>query len=255
MTFDQPTDLPDAVQILAQKDLLPTNLTSDELRQLDAYLRQQSLFSAQTTNEYLLQLYQDKLTGILNPVPAPGEATTQFSPAYVRASIKDFLQSIGYEPPTPEERGTITDLSSDRRINLVVKTNVEMAQGQGLWMRNQNPALLDEWPGQELFRAEARKVPRDWVYRFQLAGSQTGDPIGTGWTITPDQRLIALKNHLIWEYLGSSKLFPDGLDTSWPPFAFSSGMWVRNVDRQETEAIGLTVPGQIIPPQTLKQPA
>lgn len=246
MLFEQPTDLSDAVKVLAAKKLLPTDLTTDELRELDAALRAQSFYSAQTTDAYLLQLYKEKIAGILHPVPKAGEATTQFNPAYVRQSIKELLAETGYEP-APEDAGTLKDLSSDARINLVIRTNTELAQGQGLWIHSQQPALLMMWPGQELFRAEFREVPRDWLYRWRLAGAQTGDPIGTGWTITPDNRLIALKNHAIWNWIGSSALFKDALDVIWPPFAFNSGMWVRNVDRDTTEAIGLLKKGEAAP--------
>ncbi len=113
--------------------------------------------------------------------------------------------------------------------------------------------MLDEFPAQELFRAEGRKIPRDWMQRWRLAGGQTGDAIGTGWTITADERLIALKNHPIWALLGSSKLFQDGLDQPWPPFAFNSGMWVRDVDRDTAESIGLIQPGQTVRPMSIEE--
>lgn len=235
-----------AADILLDKKVMPTWLTTADLREIDASVRSQSFFSAQTMLGDLLEKYKDRIGGILNPVPAEGEATTQFSPAYVRQDIKQFLDEIGYEP-APDVAGTLQDLSSDARINLVIKTNTELAQGQGLWISNQNPVILDEWPAWELFRAEARHEPREWLNRWQLAGAQTGDPIGTGWTITPDERMIALKNHDIWNWIGSSDLFDDALDVIWPPFAFNSGMWVRDVDRAQTEAIGLMVKGDAAP--------
>ena len=246
MIFSDPTSLSEAVKALLARDIMPTDLDSDGIRQLDAALRNQSFFSATTTNEYLLQLYRDRIAGILHPVPADGQATTDFSPAYVRQAVKDLLAEIGFQPE-PDQRGTIQDLSSDARINLVIQTNVDLARGQGLWIANQNPAILDEWPAQELFRAESREQPRKWLERWREAGAPTGDPIGTGWTITPDERLIALKNHDIWNWIGSSDLFDDALDVIWPPFAFNSGMWVRDVDRAETETYGLLDTGDAAP--------
>lgn len=250
MLFDQPTNLSNAVKILLAKDLMPTDLTTAELRALDAALRNQSFFSAQTTNEYLLQLYKDSIAGILNPVPGSGSSpqgpTTQFSPAYVRQQIKKLLAQVGYEP-MPEDAGTLKDLSSNARIDLVVKTNVELAQGQGWWIAGQQAAILDQWPAQELFRAEGRVHPREWLRRWRLAGAQTGDPIGTGWTITSEERMIALKDHDIWNWIGSSELFNDALDVIWPPFAFNSGMWVRDIDRDEAESIGLMKRGDAAP--------
>ena len=250
MTFEEPISLSDAVKLLLARKLMPTSLDTEGLRALDASLRSQAFFSAQTLNPYLLQLYKDRVAGMLNPVPAAGEATTQFSPAYVRTAVKDFLAEVGYAPK-PEDEGTLKDLSSDTRINLVIETNVEMAQGQGMWISNQRQALLDQFPAWQLFRAEARVNVRDWLNRWRLAGGQTGDPMGTGWTITADGRMIALKNHPIWSFIGSSALFKDALDTPWPPFAFGSGMWVRDIGRKAAEQIGLIKPGQQIKPVKL----
>jgi len=248
MLLDSPTSLPDALAALLSKDIMPTDLDSAGIRSLDASLRNQSFFSAETTDEYVLQMYRDRIAGILHPVST--DNTTPFSDAYVRRDIKNFLQEIGYQP-APQDRGTIKDLSSDSRINLVIKTNVDLAQGQGAWMQAQNHGVLDAFPADELFRLEARKIPRYWLQRWRIAGGQTGDPIGTGWTITPDERMIALKNHVIWKLIGSSALFPDALDVVWPPFAFNSGMWVRDVERALAEKIGLIKPGQSVKPLKL----
>jgi hypothetical protein len=248
MIFNDPTSLPDAVKILLQKELMPTSLDTAGIRELDRSLVNQSMFSAQTLNKYLLQLYKDRVAGILNP---PSTNTTPLNQGYIREEVKGFLAQIGYQP-NPDEAGTLKDLSSDARIDLVIKTNVEMAQGQGLWLQKQQAVILDGWPASELFRAEGRKIPRDWINRWMLAGRNTGDPIGTGWTVTPGGKLIALKNHAIWTFLGSSALFSDGLDRPWPPFAFNSGMWVRDITRAMAESIGLLKRGAAAPaPMTL----
>lgn len=250
MLFDDPTTLPEAVKIWLAKGIMPTGLDTAGLRELDKSLLNQSVFSAQTLNQYLLQLYKDRVAGILNP---PKTGTTQFNQGYITQDVKDFLATVGYRP-LPGEEGTLKDLSSDARIELVVKTNKDMAQGQGYWMESQDKVALDGWPAWELFRAQSRKVPRDWIDRFQLAGSRSGDPIGTGWIITPDERLFALKNHIIWMLLGSPKLFQDGLGRPWPPFAFNSGMWIRQTPRKIVESIGLLKPGAPAPqPMSLER--
>jgi len=248
MLFDGPTTMTEAVKALLAKDIMPTALDTDGLRALDASLRAQSLFSAETLSTGLLERYRDLLTSILSPAATgEGEERPAFNPTYARAEIKKFLDDMGYSPD-PDIAGTIKDLSTDARINLVVETNRDMAQGQGKWIADQDETILDQWPAQELFRAEARKVPRDWISRWRLAGGQTGDAIGTGWTITEDGRLIALKNHDIWNLIGSSDLFSDGLDQPWPPFAFQSGMWVQDIDRDEAESLGLiTADGKVEP--------
>ena len=49
MLANEPIPFSEAVKILAGKNLLPTSLDSAGIRELDASLKNQSLFSAQTT--------------------------------------------------------------------------------------------------------------------------------------------------------------------------------------------------------------
>ena len=65
-------------------------------------------------------------------------------------------------PPSEGEEGSITDLRSERRANLMLQMNVQMAQGYGRWRQGQDQAILDHWPAQELYRQEPRKEHRDW---------------------------------------------------------------------------------------------
>ncbi|HEV2207309.1 MAG TPA: hypothetical protein VG167_00925 [Verrucomicrobiae bacterium] len=252
-----------ALASLARKDIVPTPLGTAALQQLGASWARQSFFSAQTLLEDLLQQYKGDVELMLAPfVGVARDRMTKLNPegfvtvgrdlAKARERAKELLQKLGYQPSV-EERRTIKDLSSDGRINLVLETNKQIAQGEAWWVQGQEPAVLDQWPGQELFRAMARKEPRDWLFRWRLAGEQTGDPIGTGWTVTPEGRLIALKNHAIWSKLGSPALFPDALGNPWPPFAFQSGMDVRDVERPFMEEIGLIRPGETVQSMSLDQ--
>lgn len=247
MLFDAPMNLTAAIKILAAKDLLPTALDSAGLRQLDAGLRRQSLFSARTTNEYLLQLYKEKLTGLLRPQPAPGETTTQFSSADVRASIKEFLSAIGYQPETGQ-RGTLQDLASDARINLVVDTNRELAQGAGWFIQGNDPAALDAFPAQELTRVVNTKVHRNWSDRWQIAARAAGDTDALR-VLGTTGRMMARKDSPVWEQLGSSDNFDDALDNPFPPFAFNSGMDVRDIGYREALDLALVKPGEPVRPQ------
>lgn len=257
MPLTTPLPNQEALASLLRRGVVPSDMTSAEWRAVSASVRSQSFYSSRTLLGDLLDSYKEKIQALLDPqqITRPDRVTADnpegtvnvgLNEAYARQQIKELLAEIGYQP-NPSERGSLTDLSSDARINLVLRTNKQLAQGEGWWLQGQNAAILDQWPAQELFRAEARAKTRDWLARWRIAGQQTGDPIGTGWTITPDLRLIALKNHDIWNWIGSSDLFDDALDVVWPPFAFNSGMWVRDVDRNEVEAIGLMAQGDAAP--------
>lgn len=225
MIFGEPISFAEALRRTVVRRIMPTNLGTAELRLLGQSVLEKSLFSARTTMEPYLERVKGQVAEL---VEGKVDAAT------ARLRLKESLKGLGYEPD-PEKRGGIEDLSSDRRIELVIKTNTDMAQGFGYDRQGQDESILDQWPALELFRAESREEERDWLSRWRQAGSASGTP---GWTMA-DGRMVALKNHPIWERLGSPALFDDGLGNPYPPFAFGSGMDVRDVSREEAMEMGL----------------
>lgn len=254
MAYTTPISFVEALVRHDSRVLFPTGMTTQELQQLGGDVLRRSLFSAQVMYENHLKNLGAAVRSVLDPVRvqrADGPATVGLNLAKARELMKDSLMREGYFPK-PDVAGTILDFSSDQRINLQIKTLTQTAQGEGWWVQGQDEAVLDEWPAQELYRAVARKQERDWSMRFRLAGEASGSPIGTGWTMTPDGRLVALKNHPIWDRLGDPALFPDGLGNPWPPFAFSSGMRTKDVGREDAEGMGLIAAGGKVEPRNVE---
>ena len=189
-------------------------------------LRERSFWTARNTNVQLAQEMKDRVTKILGGQPKG------INQATARAELKQLLAEMDYNPG--EKAGTIQDLSSDARLNLILRMNTQSAYGFGQFKQGNTPAVLDWWPAQELFRAEIRKEPRDWLQRWIAAGGQTfpgGDAEFSG------QRMIALKTDPIWTAISE-------FDTPYPPFDYNSGMWVRDVDRATAEKLGLISPNE-----------
>lgn len=249
MIFSNPTPFDEALEGLRARGLLPTAMSSRELQRLDRTIREHALYSARTNSETLLQGYKDTIDSLLRPrLQAPG-APAVVDRAAARAAMKELLFSIGYNPstdPNQPEPGSLRDLSSDPRIDLVISTNLDMAYSMAKHAVDQDPARLDAFPAQEMVRFEDRQERRPWEDRFMLAGSSSGSPFGDGWGIFSG-RMVALKNHPIWHLLGSPRLFPDGLGNPYPPFAFNSGMGVLDILREEAEDMGLMFPGEPAP--------
>lgn len=237
MIFNDPIPFAEAVEFLAGKRLMPTALASVDLQQLGADLRRKSLFSARTTNANYLQDVAGRLDALLS-----GEVNE----ATARAELQDTLDALDYDPARgfpgddgedipPAERGTLRDLSSDKRIKLVLETNLRQAANFGLAQQGNEPEARWQYPCWELVRVYDREVPRGivpnsmgWEARFIRAG-------GT----LVDGRIIARKDDPVWERLGDSSLFEDGLDSPFPPFAFNSGMGWVEVHRDEAIALGV----------------
>jgi hypothetical protein len=199
---------------------LPTSLGTSELARIRTELRERALFSARTTFAEHLQEIRRQVAQTLS-----GEQDL----ATAKLRLKESLERLGYRA-AEGEAGTLTDLASDRRRDLVIRQNVAMVQGYGQHVQGQTPAFLDAWPAQELVRNLARQEPRDWARRWADAGGR----FFAG-------RMIALKDDPIWERLSR-------FGTRYPPFDFNSGMGVEDVSRTEAIALGLITRDQVVQP-------
>jgi len=235
------------------RKLMPTTWGTEELRTLSTDVRKMSLFSARTISlDYLGEMQgvvKDMLSGKIN------EATG-------RQRLQTVQDELGYTPEKgygmneapPAAPGSLRDLSSDRRVKLVIQTNTRIAANTAFMAAGQSDAALYQYPCWELVRIYPRSVPRgmkqtkagieedpenSWPARFEAAG---GELI--------DGRMIAPKDSEVWSRLGDSELFPDGTDSDAPPYAFGSGMGLRGVPRAECIALNVIDGDETPAPQT-----
>lgn len=225
MRFSRPASFEEAVGYLRQQRLLPTSLSAADLAKLDATVRVRGIFSARTTMGEHLQVIRDQTL-------AMADGGTDLATA--KLELKKSLQRLGYRP-AEEDKGTLKDLSSERRRDLVVRMNARFAQGFGQWKQGQDPAFLAAWPCKEIVREQARKEPRGlawWQARFVEAG-------GTLY----DGRMIARKDSPVWRKLSRFKL-------PYPPYDYGSGMGDEDVSAAEAIELGVITPDDVIEPDT-----
>jgi hypothetical protein len=201
----------EAIDSRQVRTVLPTDFRTQLLQEIPPQLRERAFFSAGVTNAEFLDRASAAVDDILSG---------KVDRATKRLELKKVLDALQYQPVQGEE-GTLTDLSSDRRLNLILDQNLQAAQGYGRWKQGQDSAVLDEWPAQELVRVIDSKVKRDWAKRWADAGGQFFDG-----------RMIALKNDPIWTKISR-------FGTPYPPFDFNSGMDVQDIDRDEAMQLGL----------------
>lgn len=237
-------------QIIAKaRDVLPTDMSTQELRKLDAAVRQRSVFSARATNIDFVDAIKKSVDRLL-----AGETNE----ATMRAGLQDVLDSLDYDPARgfpgdapdrvpPAEVGALRDLSSEKRLRLILDTQESMMANAGRMRAGNTQDERFSFPAWELVRVARVQQPRGltgtkqdptWEERFILAGGE----LVAG-------RMIALKDDAVWQNLGSSGTFDDGLDNPYPPYAFNSGMGWRSVGRDECIALGL-ITGDEIPEAT-----
>ena len=216
MIFTAPVPFAEAADHSAVKTLLPSALDSQEAQDhLDAEIRERARFSSQITNAEILdeldqwveKLAQGDHRSRHRPQRAPGESP-----------------GTRLHPGPRARKAPSRTFTTSRRLNVTLQTNVQMAQGYGQFIQGQDPAVLDLYPAQELYRAQARKVPRNWNARWSQAAASRPRRRTAGF--------VALKNTPIWTAISR-------FGTPYPPFDFNSGMRVRNVARSAAMASGL----------------
>lgn len=243
------------------RELFPTNLSSADIAKLDAQIVRQSVLSARMTSATVLQAIKDALRSML----AAHDGVSANNAAEARLQLKFLGQELGYDPAKgfpgeatvpPAEPGSITDIFSTDRLNLILKTQQMLAQGAAKNIWGNEPDALEQYPAWELVRVAAVDVPRGerrvkggfvnepenaWDTengRWPAACYESGDDDAA--KIFDDTgRMVARKDSPVWASLGGGAGgYDDALGNDYEPFAFNSGMGRVEVSAHEFKALG-----------------
>ena len=209
------------------RSLLPvsTGLSAAEIsKNIPQALRDASVFSAR--NVYVGHI-SDTQADIAKALEGG------MSAAEVRGLMKLRLRKLGFAP-SESDQGGLKDLSSDVRTSLVVSHQMQRAAGYAQWRANQDETVLDAFPGQEMYRAGAPKVPRDWQDRWNKARESLGPATSALEASSRNGPFFALKNDPIWIHPAVNRF-----GSPFPPFDYNSSMRVRNVGRRKCRELGL----------------
>lgn len=225
----------EAIRTAAARRILPTWLGSADLAQVAQQILDRAVFSARTTNAIYLEALRERISRLLSD----GYEGDQ---AQLRLELKQILVELGYDPEfgfpgdeelgiPPARPGSLQDLSSDARINLILETQLELMAGKGQEQRGLQPEALDLFPAWELVRLRPVRMPRDWPKRWEKAGGRA--------LVDVDGRLRLAAGKLdeIWSLLGDKAIFRDALGVSHPPFCFRSGMGWEPIEADAWDAL------------------
>lgn len=206
---------------ILQKALVASGLDTRGWSTVQAGLRDRAFFSSQVTDAKILHAMRQNVAELV----AGGK-----SPSEVRRDLRAYLYSIGYD--AGENRGTIKDLTTKARLDVMMKTNADQAKGYASHLRATTTGAILAFPAYELVRVERRKMPRDWSSRWTDAARKVG------WEgVARNGAMIALKTSPIWAALSR-------FGNPFPPFDFNSGMGVRDVKKSVCREIGLLGPNE-----------
>ena len=209
--------------IIRIKELLPTAMGSDELReQVASDILRRSVFSARMESARYLALVR--------------ETCAQFADGEINQAkaMEELMDELGQMGHSPRDGGGLSNPASLARLKLVVNTQRQMAASCAR-LANQTEGVLHQTPAWELVRVSGRRMPRaDWAARWAAAGASCG------FEGALQDRFLALKDSPIWQALGDGTGgWRDTLGNPFPPFAFGSGMGWVGVPRAECVALGL----------------
>ena len=190
-----------AAEKILMKTLVGSSIDSRDWNGIQAGLRDRAFLSSQVLSAKILYAARE-----LSAKHAAGGADL----SKIRMEMRKALADSGYKPD-PEIAGTIKDLTSQARLDVIIKTNVAQARGYVQWLDANTPGGYAHAPAQELYRAQDRKQKRAWDKRWEAAGGKTYGG-----------RMIALKDDPIWVKISR-------FGNPFPPFDWGSGMSVRNV--------------------------
>ncbi len=210
----------EAVKRISAKTPLGTALRSKQLEALPLALRERAQMSSAVESTRILSQIQRSLEQNLR---ATGDGAVMSRERFVAKLLDVAKEELGDAP----RKSGLQDIRSVGRARLIYDMQTRNAYGHAQWKLDTDEENLNAAPAQEFFRAEPRRKPReDWPERWAAAGGRVYGG-----------RMIALKTDPLWAELSRFK-------TPWPPYDYNSGMDVRDVFRDEAEALGLVHPGQ-----------
>lgn len=207
------------------KALAASPMKSADWSAVQAGLRDRAFFAATVDDARRLAVMRDACAKV---------ASGDLDESQARLAIREALAQTGYAPPEGKEGG-IQDLSSQRRLDLVIQTNVAEARGYARYLEGTSEGALAAFPCQELVRVRNRKAPRNWPEIWKGRGGRLHEG-----------RMIALKTDPIWSAISR-------FGHPWPPFDFNSGMGLRDIGRREAIRYGV-ISADDPPPKPPKPP-
>jgi hypothetical protein len=232
--LQKPQAFDDAVSWAKGRTLLPTSLDSAGLEQLSADIREVSVFSAEVSQVEVLQLiYQETQRMVAGLSEGPGKYA---SPATLVADIQALLDRIGYKAREGTE-GTIKDLRSWKRLELIADVQLRMATGYGQLKRWTDPTSMLLYPAAEFKRLEWRRVPRGSVVRDGAVSLDTGRYwhdrwVAAGGRVYGRGRLLALMDDPVWANVSR-------FGVPYGPPDFNSGWGRKPISRAEALRAGV----------------
>lgn len=204
-------------EVILKRACVASGLNSAEWEQIAASIRERAFFSAEVTSEKILGEMKANVIEMLKSGKSASE---------IRRDLREMLFGEGYEPDAKWE-GTIKDLRTKARLDIIIKTNTDQAKGYARLIRDTRPGAILAFPAYRFVRRQNRKAQRDWATRWTNAAKAVNFE-----GVAKNGEMIALKTSPIWVELSR-------FGTPYLPFDYNSGMGLEDVKKSYCREIGL----------------
>ncbi|MCC5790960.1 MAG: hypothetical protein JJT75_15120 [Opitutales bacterium] len=211
LRVDEPMPFDRAVERMRSRVPVGSRLSSEEWDTVPMALSDRAFFSSTVDDIDLLAEMRSRIDDALS---LPTDRAFQDRSSFTVA----MRERLG---AAPGDNRALTDITSQRRLELIYDMNVEEAYEYGRHQAGQDPALLDAFPARELIRVAARNEPRPWENIWQAAGGRLYGG-----------RMIARRDDEVWVNISR-------FGRPYPPFDFGSGMGIQDIERDEAIELGV----------------
>lgn len=223
MQFVKPQPFKEAIEKIGLKTPVGSLLSSKEWRDVPVALRERAFFSSRVESVRFLQRGRDGITDFLSgareTLPDGKVVLKTGSRADFVREMQQFAMAEGLGPLDPKKKGSIQDITGERRLSLIFNTLTQQADDFGAWKQGMDPDVLDAFPAQRFIRVQD-------VTEHRQAHA-------------PFENQVRLKSDLGF-WLAVNRDF----GVPWGPWGWGCGHDVEDVDRAESEELQLIAPGQ-----------
>lgn len=227
MQFVKPTDYYEALSKLGAKTPIVADMLSSEWADVPVALRERAFFSSQVESVRFLQRALDAIDdfsrGARETMPDGETVLKTGSRAAFVDQMREFAMREGMGPLEPGLEGGLRDITSEKRLGLIFNTQTQQADDYGYWRQGMQADVLNEFPAQRFIRVQKVKQERE--------------------SHIPYEDQVYLKTDPIW-----AKVINHDFGVPWGPWGWGCGHDVEDVDRKESEDLGLVKPGEQLQP-------
>jgi len=221
--------LTDIINALSARQVSPSWFQSREWATVDPAIRNRSFFSATISSAKVLTKMRNMLldwqAGAVEETPG-GIAYKETGLAKFRENAAEFMIQEGLATEDDYADGSIKNVISNARLQLIFNTNTEQAATFASWqVKMKDPFYINRYPAARFVRSPGAIIKR--LRHVEAEGT-----------------VRRWDDFAFWTFQNGNDI--GGFDVPWGPYGFNSYMYQQPVNRAEAERLKLVQKGEML---------